>query len=103
MISEKMQKIFDIINDAQVLSNEELTVLQQRLVQQPPGFVVPYHQIEFDMFPNTDLLNKFIKFISYQDSVDSTRLSNVEGSIEDRIIANTLKEEIIAQLQNIKS
>lgn len=103
MISEKMQNFLNIFDNVETLSPEALNVLQQRLTQKTS--VVPqYHQMSLDMFPNTDLLNKFIKYISYQDCIDLARLSNSnESNIEDRITANILKQEIIAQLQSIKS
>lgn len=103
MISEKMQNLLNIFDNVETLSPEALNVLQQRLTQKTS--VVPqYHQMSLDMFPNTDLLNKFIKYISYQDCSDLARLSNSnESNIEDRITANILKQEIIAQLQDIKS
>lgn len=103
MISEKMQNFLNIFDNVEILSPEALNVLQQRLTQKT-NIVPQYHQMSLDMFPNTDLLNKFIEYISYQDRVDSARLSNGnESNIEDRITANTLKQEIIAQLQSIKS
>lgn len=101
-MSPQLAKIVDIINNAQVLSSEEMAVLEQRLLQKT-GFVPQYHQMQFDMFPNDDLLKKFIKYISYQDRLDISRLANKEYIMEDRIVAKTLKEEIISELQAIQS
>lgn len=101
-MSPQLAKIVDIINNAQVLSSEEMSVLEQRLLQKT-GFVPQYHQMQFDMFPNDYLLKKFIKYISYQDRLDISLRENTDYSLEDRFKARTLKEEIIAHLKAIKS
>ena len=101
-MTTQLDKIVDIINNAQVLSSEEMAVLKQRLLQKT-GFVPEYHQMQFDMFPNDYLLKKFIKYISYQDRLDISRRENTDYSLEDRFKARTLKEEIIAHLKAIKS
>ena len=103
-MSQQLAKIVDIINNAQVLSSEEMAVLEQRLIQRT-CFVPQYHQIEFDMFPNKLLLEKFIKYISYQDRLDLDKQSGypADYSLEDRFKARTLKEEIIDHLKSISS
>ena len=105
-MSSNLKTIQSIINDAQMLSNEDLELLKKRLFKVNNKVVIPLPvQMQFDIFPNKLLLEKFIKYISYQDRLDLDKQSGypADYSLEDRFKARTLKEEIIDHLKSISS